>query len=95
MLVNFAVNRAAINRNEVTIQQHQQIVRDQKSALIYLCRTVHLLDSGYVQQAAIAREAIRDPATPPSVRARWRERLTVYQTLHEELTDTRACRQIE
>jgi hypothetical protein len=94
-MVAFGVNRAAINRNQATIQVHQRIVRQQRTVLTYLCRTVHLLDTGYLQQADIARQSLRDPSLPPSARARWRSRLQVYLTIHQELSDTRACRQIE
>ena len=95
LLVAFAVNRAAINRNQATLRQHEQIAREQRAALTYLCHTVSLLDSGYVQQASIAREALRDGDLTAAERVRWRERLQVFQVLHEELSDRTACRQIE
>ncbi len=91
----YVVNRQSIARNEATLREHQVIVREQRAALAYLCRTVRLLDTGYVQQAAIARAEASDTNLPPSVRSLWRERLRVYQVIHVELSDTRACRQIE
>lgn len=91
----FFTNRAAINRNNMTLIEHQRIVNEQTQVLTYLCRTVALLDAGYVQQALIARESISDLSLPLSVRNRWRERLRIYTVIHNELADTKACRKIE
>lgn len=84
----YASNRSEVSRNA-------EILGNQRQALAYLCETVRVIDAIYVQTAALDQLFMKDRTLSTSVRQLIRERLRVLNTAHRELSNTRACVQIE
>lgn len=85
---SYANGRADTARNKEAIVQ-------QASALSYLCETVRILDSVYVQTIAVDAQIIASGDLPASVVKLLHRRIDVLQAAHFELADTRACKDVE
>ena len=76
-------------------QRNAEQLAAQRQTLAYLCETVRVIDVIFLQTAVLDRQFVRDRTLSRSVRATIVQRLRVLETAHQELSDTRACRQVE
>ena len=87
--------RNEADANTRTIAAQRQAIQAQEQVLIYLCDTVHVLDIVYVQSAKLDTLALKDESIPPSVRELIRHRRDSFLKVHQDLSETGPCRQVE
>ena len=92
-LVLFTVYAYQDSRAQIT--HNEESIAVQRQTLAYLCETVRVIDVIFLQTAVLDRQFARDRTLSKSVRATIVQRLRVLETAHAELSDTRACHQIE
>lgn len=84
----FVVNRDAVSRNAETI-------RAQQEQLVHLCETIRVIDAVIVQRGVVSADALGSGDLPDWARNYLLASNEIFETAHQDLSESRACRRIE
>lgn len=90
-----AVFAYAWTNNRQTVATDSALLREQQTQLSYLCETIAVLDQLTVQEKRLTKETLNDPNLPLSMQVYLSKQLTLFETTHLELEQSRGCRIIE